>query len=142
MLHTIDEDWKEHLREMDELRQSVQNASYEQKDPLLIYKLESFNLFKLMVNDINSKSVSILMRGQIPIRDSDNVRQAAPEQKTDYSKYRTQKDEAQEPHRPTERQGNPNNENWNRYAWRRKWEETSHVLAEAEKFKNCHGRGA
>ena len=93
LLHTIDENWKDHLREMDDLRQSVQNASYEQKDPLLIYKLESFNLFKLMVNDINSKAVSVLMRGQVPIQDPQNVKQAAPEQKTDYSKYRTQKDE-------------------------------------------------
>jgi preprotein translocase subunit SecA len=94
LLHTIDEDWKEHLREMDDLRQSVQTASYEQKDPLLIYKLESFNLFATMINDINSKSVSILMRGQIPVQDPSTVRQAAPEQKTDYSKYKTQKDES------------------------------------------------
>ena len=79
---------------MDDLRQSVQTASYEQKDPLLIYKLESFNLFGTMINDINSKSVSILMRGQIPVQDPSTVRQAAPEQKTDYSKYRTQKDES------------------------------------------------
>ncbi|MEN6589707.1 MAG: SEC-C metal-binding domain-containing protein, partial [Proteiniphilum sp.] len=93
LLHTIDEDWKEHLREMDELRQSVQNASYEQKDPLLIYKLESFNLFRTMIDDVNSKAVSILMRGQIPIQDPASVRQAAPERKTDYSKYRTQKEE-------------------------------------------------
>lgn len=93
LLHTIDENWKDHLREMDDLRQSVQNASYEQKDPLLIYKLESFNLFKLMVNDVNLKAVSVLMRGQVPIQDPQNVKQAAPEQKTDYSKYRTQKDE-------------------------------------------------
>ncbi len=93
LLHTIDENWKDHLREMDDLRQSVQNASYEQKDPLLIYKLESFSLFKLMVNDVNSKAVSVLMRGQIPIQDPQNVKQAAPEQKTDYSKYKTQKDE-------------------------------------------------
>jgi preprotein translocase subunit SecA len=94
LLHTIDEDWKEHLREMDELRHSVQNASYEQKDPLLIYKLESFNLFRTMVNDINSKAVSILMRGQIPVQDPGSVRRAAPEQKTDYSKYRIQKEES------------------------------------------------
>ena len=94
LLHTIDEDWKEHLREMDELRHSVQTASYEQKDPLLIYKLESFNLFGIMVNDINSKAVSVLMRGQIPVQDPGAVRKAAPEQKTDYSKYKTQKDES------------------------------------------------
>ncbi|MGI6073933.1 MAG: preprotein translocase subunit SecA [Fermentimonas sp.] len=93
LLHTIDEDWKEHLREMDELRNSVQTASYEQKDPLLIYKIESFNLFNDMVNNINSKAVSILMRGQIPVQDAGEVRRAAPEQKTDYSKYKTQKDE-------------------------------------------------
>ena len=87
LLHTIDENWKDHLRVMDELKQSVQTASYEQKDPLLIYKLESFNLFREMVNDMNSKAVSILMRGQIPIQDPSSVRQAAPERKTDYSKY-------------------------------------------------------
>ncbi|MGI6573007.1 MAG: preprotein translocase subunit SecA [Fermentimonas sp.] len=95
LLHTIDENWKEHLREMDELKQSVQTASYEQKDPLLIYKLESFNLFREMVNDVNYKAVSILMRGQIPIQDPSSVRQAAPERKTDYSKYRTQKDDTE-----------------------------------------------
>jgi preprotein translocase subunit SecA len=93
LLHTIDEQWKEHLREMDDLRQSVQNASYEQKDPLLIYKLESFNLFKAMVDTINRKAVSILMRAQIPLRQPEDVRQAAPESKTDYSRYRTEKSE-------------------------------------------------
>ncbi len=95
LLHTIDENWKDHLRVMDELKQSVQTASYEQKDPLLIYKLESFNLFREMVNDVNSKAVSILMRGQIPIQDPSSVRQAAPERKTDYSKYRAQKDDTE-----------------------------------------------
>ena len=99
MLHSIDESWKEHLREMDDLRQSVQNASYENKDPLLIYKLESFNLFKRMVDEMNRKSVSVLMRGQIPIQEPGNVRQAAQEKKTDYSKYKTQKDEIAESRR-------------------------------------------
>ena len=99
LLHSIDEAWKEHLRDMDDLRQSVQNASYENKDPLLIYKLESFELFKNMVDDMNRKSVSVLMRGQIPMREADDVRQAAPERKTDYSKYRTQKDEISESRR-------------------------------------------
>ena len=69
ILHTIDEGWKEHLREMDELRHSVQNASYENKDPLLIYKLESYNLFKTMVDTMNRKTAAILMRGQIPVRE-------------------------------------------------------------------------
>ena len=70
MLHVIDEAWKENLRELDELKHSVQNASYEQKDPLLIYKLESVTLFDAMVNKINNETVSILMRGQIPVQEA------------------------------------------------------------------------
>ncbi len=78
LLHTIDDVWKEHLREMDELRHSVQNASYENKDPLLIYKLESYNLFKSMVDTMNRKTVSILMRGQIPVHEpTEEERRAA-----------------------------------------------------------------
>jgi preprotein translocase subunit SecA len=99
LLHSIDESWKEHLREMDELRHSVQNASYENKDPLLIYKLESFDLFKKMIDEMNRKTVSVLMRGQIPVREPEQVRQATPERKTDFSKYRTQKDEISESRR-------------------------------------------
>jgi preprotein translocase subunit SecA len=93
LLHTIDEAWKENLRELDDLRQSVQNASYEQKDPLLIYKLESFNLFKNMMETINGKVTSVLMRGQIPVRDPEQVRGADQQKRSDYSRYRTQKDE-------------------------------------------------
>ena len=66
LLLTIDESWKVNLRELDQLRQSVQNASYEQKDPLVIYKLESFKLFQAMLGEMNNKSVSTLMRGAIP----------------------------------------------------------------------------
>jgi preprotein translocase subunit SecA len=76
MLHTIDESWKEHLRELDDLRTSVQNATYEQKDPLLIYKFESFELFTAMIDKINREVVSILMKGHIPIRDASEVKQA------------------------------------------------------------------
>jgi len=102
LLHSIDESWKEHLREMDDLRHSVQNASYENKDPLLIYKLESFKLFKDMVENMNKKAISILMRGQIHIREQENIREAAPEKKTDYSRYKTQKDELAESRRVQE----------------------------------------
>ena len=91
LLHVIDEAWKENLRELDDLKHSVQNASYEQKDPLLIYKLESVNLFDTMVDKINNQTVSILMRGQIPVQEPQEVRQAAPEQRQDLSKYREQK---------------------------------------------------
>ncbi len=91
VLATIDEAWKEHLREMDELKQSVQNASYEQKDPLLIYKLESFDLFKTMIEKVNRDVISMLMKGQIPIQQSDQVREAQARQKLDMSKYQTSK---------------------------------------------------
>ena len=104
LLFTIDELWKEHLRELDQLRQSVQNASYEQKDPLVIYKVESFHLFEGMLNRLNVKAMSILMRGQIYIPqprpeeqqsapEQPEVKRAMPERPTDYSKYKTNKDE-------------------------------------------------
>ena len=91
LLHNIDEAWMENLRELDELKHSVQNASYEQKDPLLIYKLESVNLFDNMVNNINNKTVSILMRGQIPVQEPEEVRQAAPERVQQRPNYREEK---------------------------------------------------
>ena len=92
LLFVIDDEWKEHLRQLDELKQSVQNASYEQKDPLLIYKLESFNIFKAMLDRFNRRAIAILLRGQIPTRDPQEVRQAHAQQRQDYSRYRTQKD--------------------------------------------------
>ena len=94
LLYVIDDEWKEHLRQLDELRNSVQNASYEQKDPLLIYKLESFGLFKEMIDSINRKVLAILMRGQIPMREPEQVREARPVQRMDLSKYKTQKADA------------------------------------------------
>ena len=75
-LAVIDNAWKEHLREMDDLKQSVQNASYEQKDPLLIYKLESFDLFDKLLARINGEIVSFLNKGSLPIADSSQVREA------------------------------------------------------------------
>ena len=93
VLNTFDEAWKEQLREMDDLKQSVQNATYEQKDPLLIYKFESFNLFKVMVNKVNKDIVSTLMKGHIPIQNPEQVREAAEVRRTDMSRYRTQKSE-------------------------------------------------
>jgi len=75
-LAVIDNAWKEHLREMDDLKQSVQNASYEQKDPLLIYKLESFELFTALLAKVNEEIVSFLNKGSLPIADSSQVREA------------------------------------------------------------------
>ncbi|MBR5029721.1 MAG: preprotein translocase subunit SecA [Muribaculaceae bacterium] len=77
LLLSIDESWKVHLRDLDQLRQSVQNASYEQKDPLVIYKLESFDLFKAMLGDMNNKAISSLMRGQIPVQNENDVQRAS-----------------------------------------------------------------
>ena len=93
VLATIDDAWREHLREMDDLKQSVQNASYEQKDPLLIYKFESFELFRTMVNKVNLDVVSLLMKGTIPITSPDNVREAQRRKQVDMSRLRTQKSE-------------------------------------------------
>ena len=76
LLSSIDKAWQEQLREMDELRKSVQNASYEQKDPLVIYKLEAYELWKNMLNDMNSKSVSTLMRGKLAVPDYEEAKAA------------------------------------------------------------------
>ncbi len=80
LLHTIDEEWKENLRQLDELQHSVQNASYEQKDPLVIFKLESVTLFDNMINSINDGTISVLMRVNLPMPDPDQVRQAQEQQ--------------------------------------------------------------
>nr|WP_314670032.1 preprotein translocase subunit SecA [uncultured Porphyromonas sp.] len=105
-LYTLDEAWKEHLREMDELRNSVQNASYENKDPLLIYKLESYELFKTMIDSMNRKASAILMRAHIQVAPPQEaeaaptqkveVKQATPERPTDMSRYKTRKDDIEE----------------------------------------------
>ncbi len=95
MLHIIDDCWKENLRQLDELKHSVQNASYEQKDPLLIFKLESVKLFDNMVNDMNNRIASILQRAMIPEQvASQEVQEAAPEQHS--QRYTEQKDDADE----------------------------------------------
>jgi len=91
VLATIDDEWKEHLREMDELKQSVQNATYEQKDPLLIYKFESFELFKTMLNKVNKDVVSTLMKGHIPTQDPEQVKEAQRRRQVDMSKLKTSK---------------------------------------------------
>ena len=144
LLHVIDEAWKENLRELDDLKHSVQNASYEQKDPLLIYKLESVNLFDTMVDKINNQTVSILMRGQIPVQEPQEVRQAAPEQRQDLSKYREQKQDLNDPNQQAAAQQDT-----------REQQKREPIRVEktvgrndpcpcgsGKKYKNCHGRNA
>ena len=81
------------MRQLDELRHSVQTASYEQKDPLVIYKIESFNLFEQMLNSFNRRAIAILLRGQIAVNPQEEVRQARELPKQDMSRYKTQKDQ-------------------------------------------------
>ena len=95
LLHTIDDAWKLNLRDLDDLKQSVQNAQYEQKDPLLIYKLESYHIFERMVQKLNSKAVSILMRGQLHMPEQEEVKEAAPERRQDFSRMQASHAQAQ-----------------------------------------------
>ena len=88
-LYRIDDSWKEHLREMDDLKQSVQNATYEQKDPLLIYKFESFNLFSTMLEELSKQVSSFLLRANIPLRDGQTAEAPAAPRKPDMSQMNT-----------------------------------------------------
>jgi preprotein translocase subunit SecA len=140
-LLTLDDAWKEHLRAMEELRQSVQNASYENKDPLLIYKLESYTLFRDMVDGMNRKAISILMRGQIPVREPENIREAAPERKQDYSRYRTGRSDGSEPQRGyNDPSARPKAEPVR--VEKRVGRNDPCPCGSGKKFKNCHGQGA
>jgi len=92
MLALIDENWKEHLRAMDELKESSQSASFEQKDPLVIYKMEAFKLFEKLMNNINYDVCSYLMKGRLLINTGEGTLREAKEQKTDLSKVQTNQD--------------------------------------------------
>ncbi len=138
LLFVIDDEWKEHLRKLDELRNSVQNASYEQKDPLLIYKLESFGLFKEMVNDINRKALSILMRGQLPMREPEQVR-AAQQHRQDYSKYKTQKDEAARNNDPSKQDTRERQRPEPIRVEKKVGRNEPCPCGSGKKYKNCHG---
>ena len=143
MLHTIDEAWKENLRELDELKHSVQNASYEQKDPLLIFKLESVKLFDAMVDKINNQTVSVLMRGQIPVQQPEQVREAEPELAPRQEGYVESREDLTDPNQEAAARQDT-----------REPQKQQPVVAEklpgrndpcpcgsGKKFKNCHGRG-
>ena len=98
-LALIDDAWKEHLRAMDDLKQSVQTATYEQKDPLVIYKMEAYNIFKKMDSEVNVNIVQFLCHAGIPLNDGEEVREGR-QQKTDLSKLSTSKEDIDAP--PTE----------------------------------------
>ena len=143
VLHIIDENWKENLRQLDDLRHSVQNASYEQKDPLLIFKLESAKLWDSMINDMNNQTTSILMRGQIPEMQQEEVREAAPTQRS--QRYNEQKDDLTDPnqaaaaHQDTREQA----QQVNRTPYiKDKMPRPNDPCpcGSGKKFKNCHGK--
>ena len=146
LLHIIDEAWKENLRELDELKHSVQNASYEQKDPLLIFKLESVKLFDNMVNTMNNRSVSILMRAQIPVMQE--VQEAAPQEHTQRQQYTESKQNLSQ-----EQMTDPNQAAAAAQDTRAQQPRTPIIkdkmpgrndpcpCGSGKKFKQCHGRG-
>ncbi|MCG6187744.1 preprotein translocase subunit SecA [Maribellus maritimus] len=143
VLSTIDEAWKEQLREMDDLKQSVQNATYEQKDPLLIYKFESFNLFKVMVNKVNKDVVSTLMKGQIPIQSPDQVREAEARKRTDMSRYKTQKSDLPNVDNPMEGANTQTQEKSKPQpvkVEKRVGRNDPCPCGSGKKYKQCHGR--
>jgi preprotein translocase subunit SecA len=135
ILAHIDESWKEHLRELDDLKQSVQAASYEQKDPLLIYKFESFELFKTMIDKVNRDVVATLVKGHIQTQDPDKVREAQQRRKTDYSKLKTSRPD----------QAGRNEEEKNKKAEPVRVEKKVGrndpcPCGSGKKYKNCHGK--
>ena len=144
LLHTIDNAWKENLRDLDELKHSVQNASYEQKDPLLIFKLESVTLFDKMVNKINDQTVSILMRGQIPVQEKEqnNVRVAPDPKRNRQQRYNETKVDLNDANQQAAAQ-HDTRENAKREPTR--VEKTVGrndpcPCGSGKKFKNCHGK--
>ena len=165
LLVTIDELWKEHLRELDQLRQSVQNASYEQKDPLVIYKVESFHLFEQMLNNLNVKAISTLMRGQIYIpqprptsqpeaqedaeenpapKPQPEVKRAMPETRNDYSKYRATKETLPSSEKQRQAASAQQGEKQRPQpikAGPRIGRNDPCPCGSGKKYKNCHGRG-
>ena len=146
MLHIIDDDWKENLRQLDELRHSVQNASYEQKDPLLVFKLESAKLWDSMIDDMNTRVASFLMRGQIPVQvQSQQVQEAAPEEHA--QRYQEQKDDIDEIERAQQQAAQQDTrggaEQRRQPIIREKMPRPNDPCpcGSGKKFKNCHGKG-
>jgi len=131
-LAMIDDAWKEHLREMDELKQSVQNAVYEQKDPLLVYKFESFELFKRMVTDVNKEIVSFLMRANLPNESQQNIQQARVQAPVKKEQIQTNKNEDGEEIERTKPQPVRAEQKIGR--------NDPCPCGSGKKYKNCHGQ--
>ena len=136
ILYHIDEYWKQHLRDMDDLRQSVQNAAYEQKDPLVVYKLESYNLFSEMLEKLNEAVLTFLLRAFIPLRDAEDAREARPAQQPSRN--------MQQMNRVDPSQLSTNGEQRSRMPVRvdkRVGRNDPCPCGSGLKYKNCHGKG-
>jgi preprotein translocase subunit SecA len=142
VLATIDDSWKEQLREMDDLKQSVQNASYEQKDPLLIYKFESFNLFKIMISKVNKQIVSILAKGHIPISEPEQIREGHERRGLDMSKLSTSKSDASNSSSDSNRPEGPREQKPVQpvRVEKRVGRNDPCPCGSGKKFKSCHGK--
>ena len=150
LLHAIDEAWQENLRLLDELRHSVQNASYEQKDPLLIFKLESVNYFDNMINEINDGTISVLMRCSLPVANPEEVQQAPSQVRQPQRRYVESKQDLSEPS-DTQRgmqqaaAGDTRSRQQVVQTIRNEGPKIGRndpcPCGSGKKFKNCHGRG-
>ncbi|MBO4565244.1 MAG: preprotein translocase subunit SecA [Bacteroidaceae bacterium] len=150
LLHAIDEAWQENLRLLDELRHSVQNASYEQKDPLLIFKLESVNYFDNMINEINDGTISVLMRCSLPVANPEEVQQAPSQIRQPQRRYVESKQDLSEPSE-TQRgmqqaaSGDTRSRQQVVQTIRNEGPKIGRndpcPCGSGKKFKNCHGRG-
>ena len=143
ILTTIDQSWQEHLRELDDLRQSVRNAQYEQKDPLLIYKFEAFELFTTMIDKVNRDVVSTLMKAHIPLRDPKSIQRAEAPKKMDLSKFEANKDEMSSYNDPSG--GGPGKDGRTHAQQPIRVEKKVGrnepcPCGSGKKYKNCHGR--
>ena len=143
LLHIIDDEWKENLRELDDLKHSVQNASYEQKDPLVIFKLESVQLFDQMIGKIYNRTTSILMRAQIPMPDPSEVREAAPEPRQPRQQYQESRSDLADPaQRAAATQDTRERQKPQPYVADKMPQRNDPCpCGSGKKFKNCHGRG-
>ena len=133
-LYQIDEKWKEHLRDMDDLKQSVQNATYEQKDPLLIYKFESFNLFSKMLEELNQDVLSFLLRAFIPLRDASEAKAPVQQRKPDMNNMQTSRTDLVT-------NGGEAKSNMPVHVEKQVGRNDPCPCGSGKKFKNCHGKG-
>ena len=141
MFTSIDDAWREHLREMDDLRQSVQNATYEQKDPLLIYKFESFGLFSKMLIKVNREVLSVLGRAYVPVREQHAEEAQRQQQQRDRAKVDVNKLQASRMQAAAQAGQEDRQKTMPIQAEKKIGRNDPCPCGSGKKYKNCHGRG-